>query len=160
MAKLPKITPCLWFQGNAEDAVHFYLSVFPSGRIVDTLRYGEDAPMPKGTVLTIAFELDGHPFIALNAPAHDTFNDAISLHVACDGQEEIDRLWEGLTADGGRPVRCGWLKDKFGVSWQIVPSELQDMLQAGDRTRATRVMNALLEMVKLDVAALQKAHDG
>ncbi|MBK9079803.1 MAG: VOC family protein [Hyphomicrobium sp.] len=160
MAKLQKITPCLWFEGDAEDAVQFYLSVFPSGRIVDTLRYGDGAHMPKGTVLTITFDLNGSPFIALNAPPHDKFNDAISLHVACETQDEIDALWTGLTADGGRPVQCGWLKDKYGVSWQITPTALQDMLQAGDPKRSERVMKALLQMVKLDIAELQKAYDG
>lgn len=160
MAKLQKITPCLWFEGNAEEAVRFYLSVFLTGRIVDTVRYGEGAHMPKGTVLTITFELNGHPFMALNAPPHDKFNDAISLHVSCETQDEINALWAGLTADGGRPVQCGWLKDKYGVSWQVVPSALQDMMQAGDPARAERVMKSLMQMVKLDLATLQKAYDG
>lgn len=160
MPMLQRISPCLWFESNAEEAVNFYLTVFQSGRIVETLRYGEGAAQPKGTVLTIAFELNGHPFIALNGGPHHTFNDAISLHVACADQEELDHIWNGLIAGGGKPVQCGWCKDKFGVSWQVVPVQLQDMMQAGDRTRADRVMQALLKMVKLDLAGLQKAYDG
>lgn len=159
MPMLQRISPCLWFEGNAEEAVNFYLSVFQSGRIVDTLRYGEGAPLPKGTVLTITFELNGQPFIALNGGPHHKFNDAISLLVACADQAELDTIWDGLIADGGKPVQCGWCKDKYGVSWQVVPVELQDMLQAADRTRADRVMQALLKMVKLDLAELQKAYD-
>jgi predicted 3-demethylubiquinone-9 3-methyltransferase (glyoxalase superfamily) len=160
MSKLQRISPCLWFEGNAEDAVKFYLSVFTSGRIVETLRYGEGGHLPKGTVLTITFELNGQPFIALNGGPHHTFNDAISLHIDCDDQTELDTLWERLTADGGKPVQCGWCKDKFGVSWQVIPIQLKEMLQSGDPERAQRVMQTMLKMIKLDIAELQKAYDG
>jgi predicted 3-demethylubiquinone-9 3-methyltransferase (glyoxalase superfamily) len=160
MATIQKITPCLWFEGNAEEAATFYVSVFANARIVDIVRYGDGAPLPRGTPLVITIELEGQRFMALNAGPHDKFNDAISLHVLCDGQDEIDHLWERLTSGGGRPVQCGWLKDRYGVSWQIVPAVLPELIKAHDAQKSNRVMQALLKMVKLDIKQLQAAYDG
>jgi predicted 3-demethylubiquinone-9 3-methyltransferase (glyoxalase superfamily) len=160
MLKIQKITPCLWFEGNAEEAVNFYVAIFSGARILDVARYGEGAPLPKGTPLVITFELEGQSFMALNAGPHDKFNDAISLHVLCEKQEEIDELWERLPAGGGRPVQCGWLKDKYGVSWQIIPSLLPELLRSSDAAKSARVMQAMMKMVKLDFKQLQAAYDG
>jgi predicted 3-demethylubiquinone-9 3-methyltransferase (glyoxalase superfamily) len=160
MLKIQKITPCLWFEGNAEEAVNFYISIFAQSRVLDITRYGDGAPLPKGTPLVITFELEGQSFMVLNAGPHDKFNDAISLHVLCDTQEEIDRLWQHLPSGGGHPVQCGWLKDKYGVSWQIVPSMLPDLLRSDDAEKSARVMQALMKMVKLDIKQLQAAYDG
>jgi predicted 3-demethylubiquinone-9 3-methyltransferase (glyoxalase superfamily) len=145
-----KITPCLWFDFNAEEAVAHYLSIFPNSRILSTARYGESAPGPKGAVMTIFFEIDGQRFLALYK-----FTPAISLMVNCDDQAEIDALWEKL-AVGGEHVQCGWLTDKFGVSWQIVPRALPEFL-SGDAERTDRVMRAVMAMKKLDIAQLQQA---
>lgn len=160
MPSFPKISPCLWFAGNAEEAVNFYLSLFPASRIIDTLRYGEGAPLPKGTVLTMTFELNGYRMMVINAGPHDTFNDAISLHVACETQEQLDALWNGLISNGGKPVQCVWCKDKFGLSWQVTPVQLPEMLQSGDPEKTGRVMATMMQMVKLDIAKLQAAYDG
>jgi len=156
MPKLQKITPCLWFDGNAEAAVEHYASIFANSRTVDVARYGEGAPQPKGTVMLIKFELEGQRFLALNGGSQFPFTEAISMSVACDSQAEIDHIWDRL-CEGGKPVRCGWLKDKFGLSWQIVPAALADIMGRGDPARAQRVMTALLAMVKLDIAALERA---
>ena len=150
-----KITPCLWFDSNAEEAVAHYLSIFPNSRILSTARYGEFAPGQKGAVMTVFFEIDGQRFLALNGGPQYKFTPAISLMVNCDDQAEIDALWEKL-AEGGEHVQCGWLTDKFGVSWQIVPRVLPDLL-GGDAERTDRVMRAVMGMKKLDIAQMEQA---
>jgi predicted 3-demethylubiquinone-9 3-methyltransferase (glyoxalase superfamily) len=159
MAQVQKITPCLWFDRNAEEAVNHYISIFANSRIVTLSRYGDAGPLPKGTVLTIIFELEGQRFMALNGGPHFKFTEAISLSVSCDTQAELDRFWEKLSA-GGEKGRCGWLKDKFGLSWQIVPSVLGEMMQDKHAERSNRVMATLLRMNKLDIEGLQLARDG
>jgi predicted 3-demethylubiquinone-9 3-methyltransferase (glyoxalase superfamily) len=155
-----KIAPCLWFDGRAEEAARFYTSLFPDSRIDHIARTAIDTPGAKeGAVIFVEFTLAGLPYQALNGGPHDQFNDAISLSVSCKDQAEVDRLWDALTADGGTPVQCGWLKDKFGVRWQIVPDAMIEMLREGDPKRSKRVMSAMMEMVKLDVAALRDAYD-
>jgi predicted 3-demethylubiquinone-9 3-methyltransferase (glyoxalase superfamily) len=153
---MKRITPCLWFDGNAEEAVNFYLSVFKDAKITNVTHYGEAGPMPKGTVLTIEFELNGEEFLALNGGSDFKFSPSISFMVNCDTQEEVDYYWEKLTA-GGKEVQCGWLEDKFGVSWQIVPSMMIEVLSGPDKAKADRVMKAMMTMVKLDINALQNA---
>lgn len=158
MTARQKITPCLWFEGNAEEAVRFYTSVFPDSSIDNVHRAKADTPGNKeGEVLFIKFTLAGQRYQALNGGPHHKFNDAISLSVDCADQAEVDRYWTALTADGGSPVQCGWLKDKYGLSWQIVPRRLTELLSDPDPAKAKRVMQAMLEMVKLDVAALEAA---
>lgn len=153
-----KITPCLWFAGNAEEAVRFYTSVFPNSSIEQETRSPSDYPGGKaGDVLLYTFKLAGQTYLALNGGRHDSFNDAISLSVDCADQGEVDRYWELLTANGGKPVACGWLKDKYGLSWQIVPRRLPELLTSSDPATAKRVMAAMMEMVKIDVAALEAA---
>ena len=147
------VTPFLWFDTQAEDAMNFYASVFPRSRVVDVHR-------AQGKVMSVEFELEGQKFMALNAGPHFTFNEAVSFFVGCETQQEIDELWTKLTADGGAPGRCGWLKDKFGLSWQIVPNVLGRLLKSGDPVRSKRVMDALLQMDKLDAERLQRAFDG
>lgn len=159
MAKIQKITPCLWFDTNGEEAVNHYMSIFDDSRIVKTSRYDKGRHKPEGTILTILFELAGQQFMVLNGGPEFKFTEAISMSVSCDTQTEIDYFWDKLSA-GGKPVQCGWLRDKFGLSWQIVPAGLADMLQDHKSERANRVMTALMGMVKLDLAALQKAYDG
>ena len=155
---MPKITPFLWFDSQAEEAARFYTSIFPNSRIVSTTRYGEGAPMPKGGVMTVVFELDGQRFIALNGGPLFKFNEAISFSVDCKTQQEVDEYWAKLTA-GGQESQCGWLKDKYGLSWQIVPTVLGELLSDPDPKKAKRAMQAMLKMKKLDVAALKRAHD-
>jgi len=155
----PRIVPCLWFDRDAEAAVRHYSAIFPRSRTTATSHYGEGAPLPAGTVLTIAFELDGQPFMALNGGPHEAYTDALSLQVMCDTQAEIDHYWERLAA-GGRPVQCGWLKDRWGVSWQVVPRMVLDIIGGSDAARSQRVLQAVQGMVKLDIAALQAAADG
>jgi predicted 3-demethylubiquinone-9 3-methyltransferase (glyoxalase superfamily) len=150
-----KITPCLWFDFNAEEAVAHYLSIFPNSRIVSTARYGEFMPAHQGKVMTIVFEIGGQRFMALNGGPHYKFTPAISLMVNCDEQAEIDTLWERL-AEGGEHVECGWLTDKFGVSWQIVPRILPELLTS-DAQRTDRVMDAVMSMKKLDIAKMEEA---
>jgi predicted 3-demethylubiquinone-9 3-methyltransferase (glyoxalase superfamily) len=150
-----KIGTCLWFDRNAEEAANFYVSLFAGSRIVSVTRYGKAGPGPEGSVLTVAFELAGREFVALNGGPHFRFNEAISIFVQCDTQAEIDRLWEKLL-EGGEAQQCGWLKDRFGLSWQIVPSALDRMLR--DPERSDRVMAALMQMVKLDIAQLERAY--
>ncbi|MFO1170133.1 MAG: VOC family protein [Hyphomicrobiaceae bacterium] len=153
-----KITPCLWFEGNAPEAVRFYTSIFPNSSIEQETRSPSDYPGGKaGDVLLVAFKIAGQSYLALNGGKHDAFNDAISLSVDCADQAEVDRYWDALTANGGRPVACGWLKDKYGVSWQIVPRRLPELLTTSDPATAQRVMAAMMEMVKIDVAALEAA---
>jgi predicted 3-demethylubiquinone-9 3-methyltransferase (glyoxalase superfamily) len=150
-----KITPCLWFDFNAEEAVDHYLSIFPNSRVISTTRYGDFAPDRKGAVLTILFEIDGQRMLALNGGPRHKFTPALSLVVNCDDQAEIDRLWDKL-AEGGEHVQCGWLTDKFGVSWQIVPRALPELL-GGDAQQTDRVMRAVMTMKKLDIAQMQQA---
>jgi predicted 3-demethylubiquinone-9 3-methyltransferase (glyoxalase superfamily) len=156
-----KISPCLWFDGRSEEAAEFYVSVFPNSRIDHVVRTTVDTPGSKaGEVVLVEFSIAGQSYQALNGGPHDQFNDAISLSVSCDDQAEVDRLWDALAADGGRPVQCGWLKDKFGVSWQIVPKALPRMLKSDDREAAKRAMSAMIQMVKIDVAELELAFNG
>ena len=157
---MSKITTFLTYNDRAEEAVKLYTSVFPRSRIVKTTRYGDAGPGPEGSVMTIAFELDGQPFVALNGGPSFTFSQGISLSVDCETQAELDRVWDGLCADGGKPVQCGWLTDRFGVSWQIVPARMGELIGDPDPVKAKRTMQAMLKMVKLDIAALQRAHDG
>ncbi|MGH6813345.1 MAG: VOC family protein [Methylocella sp.] len=159
MTRIQKITPCLWFDRNAEEAASHYISIFKDSRIVSLSRYGEAGPLPKGTVLTVIFELEGQRFMALNGVPHFKFTEALSLSVSCDTQTELDRFWEKLSA-GGEKGQCGWLKDKFGLSWQIVPSVLGEMMQDKDAVRSNRVMAALMRMNKLEIAGLKRAYDG
>jgi predicted 3-demethylubiquinone-9 3-methyltransferase (glyoxalase superfamily) len=160
MSTKSKISPCLWFDGNAEQAARFYVSVFPDSRIDYVQRSSIDYPGGKtGDVILVEFTLAGLGYQALNGGPHDKFNDAISLSVACKDQAEVDRLWDALTADGGTPVQCGWLKDKFGVSWQIVPEEFVTMMRDPDPKKSKSVMEAMVQMVKLDVAKLKRAFE-
>ena len=156
---MQKITPFLWFDTQGEDAARFYTSVFPNSRIVDIQRYGEAGPRDAGTVMTVAFELEGQRFVALNGGPDFTFNEAISFEVECGDQDEVDGYWDTLS-DGGEPGPCGWLKDRFGVSWQIVPKRLTELLADDDREKAQRVMGAMLRMGKIDVAELERAAEG
>lgn len=153
------ISPCLWFDTQAEEAAKFYTSIFKNSRIGAISRYGDGAPLPKGTVLTVAFTLDGQDFMALNGGPVFKFNEAVSLVVRCQTQAEIDHYWDRLCADGGKAVRCGWLKDKYGLSWQIVPAMMDRMMADPDATRTGRVMQAVMQMVKLDIAALERAFE-
>ena len=153
---MQKITPFLWFDGNAEEAMNFYTSIFRNAKVGSISRYGEAGPGPAGSVLTASFELEGLQFTALNGGPHFKFNEAISFHVACESQAEVDYFWDRLGA-GGQIQQCGWLKDKFGVSWQIVPTALPRLLGDPDRTKANRVMQAMLQMKKLDIAALERS---
>lgn len=155
-----KVSVCLWFDDNAEEAVDFYTSIFPDSRILTVTRYGESVPDKAGTVLTIEFELDGRTFLALNGGPQFTFNEAASIVVKCDSQAEIDETWDKLLAGGGRPVKCGWLKDRYGLFWQVVPREMNDLLTSGDAESADRVFRAAMPMVKLDIAALRAAYEG
>jgi predicted 3-demethylubiquinone-9 3-methyltransferase (glyoxalase superfamily) len=151
-----QITPFLWFDSNAEEAVNFYTSVFKDSKIESINRYGEAGPGPKGTVMTIAFQLLGQDFVALNGGPEFTFTPAVSFVVDCKTQQEIDGLWDKLS-EGGEKVQCGWLRDKFGVSWQIVPSNLSELFESDDPEKSERVMKAMLQMEKLDIKALQEA---
>lgn len=161
MAKLQRIAPCLWFDDRAEEAANFYVAIFPNSRITQIARYGkagfEHHHKPAGSVMTVAFELDGCAFTALNGGPVFTFSESVSLQVFCDTQQEIDHYWSGLGTGGdARAQMCGWLKDRYGLSWQIVPSMLPELM-AGDPARAERAMGAVLSMKKLDIAAIQKA---
>lgn len=156
---MQKITPFLWFDGQAEEAANFYVSIFKNSRITHVSRYGEGAPVPKGTVMSASFQLEGQDFIALNGGPQFKFTPAISLFVSCETQTEVDELWQKLSA-GGKPERCGWLKDKYGLSWQIIPTILGKLLQDPDPAKAKRAMTAMLQMDKIDIQRLQQAHDG
>ena len=158
---MAKITPCLWFDGNAEEAANFYTTLLPDSRIRKVMRSPADNPsMREGGVLTVEFTLAGQDFMGLNGGPQFKFNEAVSFSIDCEDQAEVDRLWEALTADGGKPVACGWLQDRFGLSWQIIPRALPELLADPDPDRARRAMQAMLDMVKIDVAALRKAADG
>ncbi|MEK2479583.1 VOC family protein [Streptomyces noursei] len=156
---MPKITPNLWFDTQSVEAAEFYCSVFPNSRITNITHYTEAGPRPAGTVLTVEFELDGQEYLAINGGPEFTFDEAISLAVICADQEEIDHYWARLS-EGGEEGPCGWLKDKYGLSWQIVPAAMAGLLQDADPARATRAMRAMLGMKKLDLAALRAAADG
>jgi predicted 3-demethylubiquinone-9 3-methyltransferase (glyoxalase superfamily) len=155
---MQKITPFLWFDGKAEEAMNFYTSIFKNSRIVDVQRCGEHGPGPKGSVLTGTFELEGQRFMALNGGPMYQLTPAFSLYVDCKDQREIDELWEKLSA-GGKELQCGWLTDKFGVSWQIIPNVLSKLLWGGNPAKSGRAMQAMMQMKKLDVAKLQQAYD-
>ena len=154
---MQKITPFLWFNGNAEEAANHYISIFKNSKIVSIMRYGDAGPGPKGSVMSANFQLEGQDFIALNGGPQFKFTEAISLVVNCETQEEVDDLWAKLAAPGQKG-QCGWIKDKFGLSWQIVPSVLGEMLQDKDSKRSGRVMKALMQMDKLDIGVLKQAY--
>jgi predicted 3-demethylubiquinone-9 3-methyltransferase (glyoxalase superfamily) len=156
---MDRITPCLWFDTEAEQAAQFYTSVFPDSRIVRVTHYGSAGPRPEGMVMEVEFELDGRSYLALNGGPQFRFTEAISLQADCDDQAEVDRLWETLS-EGGEEGPCGWLKDRFGVSWQIVPRVLYELIADADREKAQRVIAAMLQMGKLDVAELERAAGG
>ena len=153
---MPKITPFLWFNDQAEEAMNFYVSIFKNSKAGSVTRYGDAGPGPKGSAMTANFQLDGVDFTALNGGPQFPFTEAVSFVVHCDTQQEIDYYWDKLTA-GGRPSQCGWLKDKFGLSWQVVPDVLPRLLKDPDPKKAQRVMQALMQMTKLDIARLQQA---
>ena len=153
---MQKITPFLWFDNNAEEAVQFYTSIFKDSKILGTSRYGDAGPGPKGTVMTMKFELNGQEFIALNGGPHFKFTEAISFVVNCETQKEIDEYWAKLTV-GGKEVQCGWLKDKYGLSWQIVPTILGQLMQNKDPEKVKRVTQAFMKMVKMDIETLKRA---
>jgi len=153
-----KITPFLWFDGQAEEAANFYTAIFNNSRILDVARYGEVGPGEKGSVMTVSFELEGQKFVGLNGGPHYKFTPAISFYLSCQTQEEVDYFWERLLGGGGRPSQCGWLSDKFGVSWQVVPDALIGYLQDEDREKGQRVMQAMLQMVKIDINKLEEAY--
>ncbi len=153
---MQKITPCLWFDTQGEDAARFYTSVFPSSKIGEIARYGSAGPRPEGTVMTVSFELDGQEFLALNGGPDFTFSEAISFQVDCESQEEVDEYWSKLS-EGGEEGPCGWLKDRFGLSWQIVPKRLTELLGDPDRERSQRVMASMLEMKKIQIDELERA---
>jgi len=155
---MQKITPFLWFDDKAEEAMNFYVSIFKNSKTGTITCYGEGAPGPKGTVMTATFQLDGQEFMALNGGPLYKFTEAISFFVNCETQEEVDELWEKLSA-GGEPGRCRWLKDKYGLSWQIIPKALGEMLQDKDAEKSQRVMKAMLQMNKLDIAGLKQAYE-
>jgi predicted 3-demethylubiquinone-9 3-methyltransferase (glyoxalase superfamily) len=155
-----RLTTCLWFDGNAEEAANFYTSVFTDAKIGRIGRYTEAGPGPAGSVLAIEFELNGQKFVGLNGGPQFKFDEAISFQIPCENQDEVDYYWNTLTADGGQEAECGWLKDKFGVSWQVVPTRIIDLISDPDPVRAARTSAAMYTMKKLDIAALEKAYTG
>jgi predicted 3-demethylubiquinone-9 3-methyltransferase (glyoxalase superfamily) len=159
-----RITPCLWFDDNAEEAANFYVALFPNSKLGDINRYGKEGHeihgRPEGSVMTVEFTIDGNPFVALNGGPHFEINEAVSFMIDCESQKEVDYYWEKLTADGGEEQPCGWVKDKFGVSWQVNPVVVSKLLKDKDKAKAGRVMNALLKMKKPDIAKLEKAAAG
>jgi predicted 3-demethylubiquinone-9 3-methyltransferase (glyoxalase superfamily) len=155
---MQKITPFLWFDGKAEEAMNFYVSIFKNSKVVSVTRYGDAGPGPKGSVMSATFQLEGQQFYALNGGPQFTFTPAISMFVNCETQKEVDKLWEKLS-EGGRKDRCGWLQDKYGLSWQVIPTVLGKMLQDKDRKKADRVMQAMLQMDKIDIKRLKQAYD-
>ena len=155
-----KITPCLWFDDQAEAAANLYISLFKNSRILNITRYGEAGPGPKGSVVTVVFELSGQKFIALNGGPYFKFTEAVSFSIDCKTQEEVDWFWEKLISEGGEESQCGWLKDKFGLSWQVIPTVLGEMLSDPDPQKAERATEAMLKMRKIDIAALERAYEG
>ncbi len=156
MTRLSRITPCLWFDTQAEEAATFYCSIFKDSQVLEVSLYGPAGPRPEGMVMVVRFQLEGHEFVALNGGPQFTFDEAISFQVSCDSQEEVDELWTRLT-DGGKESQCGWLKDRFGLSWQIIPAALGEVLGDPDPERSQRAMKAMLGMKKLDIAELRRA---
>jgi predicted 3-demethylubiquinone-9 3-methyltransferase (glyoxalase superfamily) len=156
---MQKITTFLWFDGQAEEAAVFYTAIFKDSKILNVSRYGEGAPTPAGTAMVVTFTLNGQEFMALNGGPEFRFNEAISLFVTCDTQQEVDQYWDVL-CEGGEPGPCGWLKDKFGLSWQIVPTVLGELLSDSDPDKSRRVMEAMLKMSKIDIDLLKEAHAG
>jgi len=156
---MQQISTCLWFDGQAEQAANFYMSIFKDSKVLGTMYHGDAGPGPKGSVLAVTFQINGYEIIALNGGPHYKPTPAISLFVKCKTQEEVDYFWDKLL-EGGSPMQCGWLTDKFGVAWQIVPNGLLDLLQDKDAAKAKRAMEAMMKMVKLDIAALKRAYDG
>jgi len=155
---MQKITPCLWFDTQGEEAANFYTSIFKNSRILEVARYGEAGPRPAGAVMTVSFELDRQEFTALNGGPEFKFSEAISFQVNCETQEEVDEFWNALSA-GGEEGPCGWLKDRYGLSWQIIPTSLNELLNDPDPKKSQRVMKAMLEMRKIDIEALKKAYE-
>ncbi|HUJ81894.1 MAG TPA: VOC family protein [Candidatus Acidoferrales bacterium] len=155
---MQKISPFLWFDGNAEEAVNFYVSIFKNSKILNISRYGDSGPGPKGGVMVVKFQLNGQEFMALNGGPAFKFTEAISFLVNCESQQEVDELWEKLTA-GGKEIQCGWLKDKYGLCWQIVPTILGELMADKDPKKAARVMQAMMKMIKIDINKLQQAYD-
>ncbi|MGH9222532.1 MAG: VOC family protein [Acidimicrobiales bacterium] len=153
---MSKLTPCLWFDTDGEEAANFYTQVFPNSRITQVTRYGSAGPRPEGLVMTVAFELDGQPFVALNGGPDFTFSEAISFQVNCESQAEVDRYWTTLS-EGGEEGPCGWLKDRFGLSWQVVPTVLEALIADADQEKAQRAMAAMLGMKKIDIAEIERA---
>ncbi len=160
VGRMQKITTSLWFDDQAEEAAAFYTTLFPNSRVLRTTRYGETGPGPAGSVMTVEFELAGRAYVGLNGGPAFHFTEAISLQVACDDQQEVDRLWAELTADGGQPGPCGWLKDRYGLSWQITPRVLLDLVSGEDRATADRVFAAMLRMQKIEIQPLLDAAKG
>ncbi len=156
---MQKITPFLWFDDQAEEAMNFYVSIFKNSKVGGVTRYGDAGPGPKGSVMTASFELEGQQFTALNGGPHFRFTEAISFVVSCKTQEEVDELWERLS-EGGEIQQCGWLKDKFGLSWQIIPVALMELMSDPDPEKSRRVTEAMLQMTKIDIAKLRQAHEG
>ena len=156
---MQKITPFLWFDDQAEEAMNFYVSVFKNSKVGNVTRYGDAGPGPKGSVMTASFELEGQQFTALNGGPRFKFTEAVSFVVSCETQDEVDELWERLS-EGGQTQQCGWLKDKFGLSWQIVPIALMELMSDPDPRRSRRVMEAMLQMTKIDIAKLRQAYEG
>lgn len=156
---MQRITPFLWFDDNAEEAMNFYVSVFKNSKVLSVVRYGEAGPGPNGSVMTAQFELNGQEFVALNGGPRFKFTEAVSFVVNCETQEEVDYFWENLS-DGGQKSMCGWLKDKYGLSWQVVPAALAELMGDKDPEKSKRVMEAMLQMDKMDINTLQRAHDG
>ena len=159
-----KISPCLWFDGKAEEAAKFYVSIFPNSRIVQVSHYGEVGQeqhgQKPGSVMTVAFELEGQAFLGLNAGPMFKFSEAVSFIVYCESQAEVDRYWSALTADGGQEGPCGWCKDRFGLSWQITPTKLLEMVTSKDTAKAGRAMGAMMQMKKIDIAKIEAAYEG
>jgi predicted 3-demethylubiquinone-9 3-methyltransferase (glyoxalase superfamily) len=156
---MKRITPFLWFATEAEEAAGFYVSIFPNSSITSVARYGEAGPGPAGSAMTVAFTLDGDPFVALNGQQAIPYSGAVSFVINCSTQEEVDHFWDALSA-GGKPQQCGWLSDKYGIPWQVVPTALPRLLQDPDRAKANRVMQAMMQMKKIDIAQLQHAAEG
>ena len=156
---MQKITPFLWFDGQAEEAMNFYVAIFRNSKVGSVTRYGDAGPGPQGSVMTASFELEGQPFTALNGGPRFRFTEAISFVVRCATQEEVDELWERLS-EGGETQQCGWLKDRYGLSWQIVPVVLFELMSDPDREKSRRVMEAMLQMTKIDIAKLRQAYEG
>jgi predicted 3-demethylubiquinone-9 3-methyltransferase (glyoxalase superfamily) len=154
-----KIVPFLWFNDQAEEAMNHYISIFPDSKVVSVMRYGDAGPGPKGTVMSVTFQLAGQEFMALNGGPQFKFTEAISLFVNCETQEEVDELWQKLS-EGGERGPCGWLKDKYGLSWQIIPTALGEMLRDPNAEKSNRVMQAMLQMSKIDIAGLRRAYEG